>query len=142
MESCSREFTGLLTHRINHGQFSFLGIRLKYSFYLVSDTFDLSLQSSYSVSYQAQSGSETNYADCNEITETTCSLMFDTGMFPAPHSFTIRVYANKGTQRSTAASLSAQTDDPGAPPDIVSVVYCSLQHIQGAKHFKYRFKQR
>ena len=68
--------------------------------------------------------------------------MFDTGMFPAPHSFTIRVYANKGTQRSTAASLSAQTDDPGAPPDIVSVVCFSLHHIQGAKHFKYRFKQR
>ena len=55
--------------------------------------------------------------------------MFDTGMFPAPHNFTIRVYANKGTQRSTAASLSAQTDDPGSPPDIVSVVGFYLHHI-------------
>ena len=89
---------------------------------LLSNTFNLPLQSSYSVSYQAQSGSETNYAGCTDITETTCLLMFDTGVFPAPHSFTIRVYANQGTQRSTAASLSAQTDDPGAPPDIVSVI--------------------
>ena len=65
------------------------------------------LQGSYSVTYQTEAGDETNYPQCQDITETTCSLTFDAETFSPGTSFTIRVFAKKGLWSSTKASLSA-----------------------------------
>ena len=79
------------------------------------------LQSSYSVSYQSQSGSETSYPQCTDITQTTCSLMFNTTTFPPETNFTIRVFAKKGPWSSTAAVLMANTVH--IAPTIVRFLY-------------------
>ena len=61
------------------------------------------------MSYEPQGGAESNYAGCTEITETMCSLMFNTSTHPPETNFTIRVYAIRDSLRSSADTIMANT---------------------------------
>ena len=78
----------------------------------------------FSVLPIAQSGSETSYTQCTDITQTTCSLMFNTTTFPPETNFTIRVFAKKGPWSSAAAVLVANTVH--IAPTIVRVFNISI----------------